>query len=197
MQTLYNWRKPPHGKTMGIEIETCVGRMNSGEYLGFFYVTTDGSIDCPYFSNKYGREFVSQPLSPEWLKREIDKLFKKMIDPEANDSCGVHIHVSKKWLTDKKAEAIYTFVKSLTETEFECLFGRRPNGYCRQVREYSGDRYCAVNMSNSATQEFRMFKSGNAAWCKYCVDCATYMVENAYRLNKGAFFAFRDLYKDV
>jgi len=191
MQTLYNWRKPPHGKTMGIEIEMVSMKEWDG-YMGFFYATYDGSIVARRYSGERANEFVSQPLSPEWLKREIDKLFKKMIDPDHNPSCGVHIHVSKAWCTPKKAQAIKKFVKELDVDEFADLFGRDPNGYCIQDT-YDSDRYAAVNVTNEKTIEFRMFRSGDAAWCKYCVDCATYMVENAYRLNKDAFFAFKDL----
>lgn len=192
MNTLHNIRKAPVAKAMGIEIELICRKEYTPDWCGFFYKGQDGSILCSW--REHGYEFVSQPLTYEWMQRELKKLYKLLdsLDYYENTSCGIHIHVSKKWFSDKKAKAVWEFIKTLSVVDYGDLFGRQPNIYCKNVEEYSGCRYHAINMSNTHTNEFRMFKSGDLAWALYCVDCVKYMVDNAYTLNVSAFSAFRD-----
>ena len=189
MNTNFLIRRPCSNKTLGIEIEgVSYDFIASYEYRGFWYITVDGSIND---FDGHGREFVSQPLTAEHLKREIRKLHKKY-KLYFNHSCGVHIHASRKWVSAAKAEKIWQFVSSLSYGDFNNLFGRRPNDYCRtSVTDIS--RYCAINRTNKDTVEFRMFKSGDANWCQYCVDMVVYLIENANHLNIDAALAFRDL----
>ena len=193
MQSLSKFRTPPHSKTMGIEIE-CVlgaGEMQYFQHYGFFYTTQDVSIDTNTWGQS-GVEFVSQPLPVEMLCKQIDKLGKRFTW-ESNTTTGIHIHVSRQWLSTKKATAIYNWIKTLTNAEFELLFGRKPNYYCRTEGTIGSTRYLAVNTENIATIEFRMFSSGSADWAKYCVKMAEYLVCNAYHLNLDAALAFKDL----
>lgn len=192
MNSLDSFRKPPCGNTMGIEIETVTEEYIERGYRGFFYVTSDGSIR-PTNYNHYGVEFVSQPLTPPHLKREIDKLFKGLADAYPNKSCGVHIHVSRKWISTEKAKLIKKFIQSFTDEEKVYFFGRVGNNYCKYTESYDGDRYQCINLSRDNTVEFRMFKSGDAKWCKYCVDCVQYLITHAKHLNKEAFYAFLDM----
>lgn len=192
MNTLHNVRKAPVAKAMGIEIELICRKEYIPDWCGFFYKGRDGSIDCLW--REHGYEFVSQPLTYEWMQRELKKLYKLLdsLDYYENTTCGLHIHVSKKWFSDKKAKAVWKFIKAMPKADYVDLFGREPNYFCRNTEDYAGCRYHAINMSNSATNEFRMFKSGDLAWALYCVDCVKYMVDNAYTLNVSAFSAFRD-----
>ena len=192
MNTLDKVRKAPSCKTMGIEIEGALPYdvYNSlPDYCGFFYKGYDGSI-----TGLRGRnvEFVSQPLTYPWMQKEIDKLFKK-IGPHFsyNDSCGIHVHVSKKWLSDKKAKEVYAVLKDLTQAELLFLFGR---GSSRWTDENIGERYCTVNITNKHTNEFRVFKSGGRSWALYCVAISKFMVEHAHHLTSSMLFAFRDDY---
>ncbi len=200
MQTLATWRTPPHDRAIGIEVECFVSRDNYSaaedknqyrDFYGFFYAGSDGSINPPDRWRCFGREFVSQPLTPSWLKKELKKLYGTF-NIEWNDSCGIHVHVSKQWLTNKKAEAIQKWMASLSDDEFEHLFGRKPNRYCSTAAPKT-DRYRAVNITNSKTNEFRMFSSGDLKWAQYCVDMAEYLVKNAYHLNYDAALAFKDM----
>lgn len=196
MQSLSSFRKPPISKSMGIELECVMSDTSSvsyDQYVGFFYTTRDGSIRYNW-RNEIPLEFVSMPLTPKWLKKEIDKLGKKY-QWTANHSCGIHIHVSQKWLSGKKAQAIAKFLEKEGDEMFELLFGRRPNYYCKNTFSLI-DRYHAINFTNKDTIEFRMFKSGSPEWAKYCVDCVCYLIEHAYHLNVDACLAFRDLYKE-
>lgn len=201
MQTLDKYRTPNTNKAMGIEIECLLPEYDeNGTYLrppdyqhiGFFFAGTDGSITPEWRSRTTGREFVSQPLSAPWLRKEIDKLFKKYPWSE-NHTCGVHIHVSRKWLSEKRAKAIYDFLSTLTEDDRVHLFGRSSNEYCGYT--WGITRYSAINIEPEATIEFRVFKSGNNEWCKYCVSMVEYLIAQAYTLNLSAIYAFRDQYK--
>lgn len=203
MQSLDKFRTPNTNKSMGIEIE-CIFRTRindvvcaypiDGTHYGFFYTTNDGSIDTDWYdSREVGRELVSQPLSAEWLKKEIGKLAKRFTWT-SNSSCGVHIHVSRKWLSVEKAKLIYSFMQSLTDSQRVELFGRdSTGGYCKVNQPYGATRYAALNNENKHTIEFRVFKSGDAKWCCYCVDMVKYLIDNARQLNVDAVFAFRDM----
>lgn len=152
MNTLHNVRKAPIAKAMGIEIELICRRKYIPDWCGFFYKGSDASID--YSWSEYGYEFVSQPLTYEWMQRELKKLYKLLdsLDYYENTSCGIHIHVSKKWFSDKKAKAVWEFIKTLPVVDYGDLFGRQPNQYCLNREEYEGCRYHAINMSNTHTQ---------------------------------------------
>ena len=193
MNTNFLLRKPCTNKTLGIEIEgLSVAYITTGDYRGFWYVTTDGSIRGDSYE-QYGREFVSQPLTADHLKREIRKLHKKY-SLQFNSSCGVHVHASKKWVNEAKAEKIWKFIQTLKNDDCFDLFGRFPNRYCLTSPHFArGARYHAINTTNEKTVEFRMFRSGNAQWCQYCVDMVVYLIENANHLNIDALYAFRDL----
>lgn len=203
MQSLLTFRKPPSHRTLGIEWE-CFFKAEEcpeyDQYKGFFYVTTDGSlrwgnVACGFHC---GRELVSQPLTSPWLVKELERLAKKLPPMYYNETCGIHIHVSRKWATAKKVDHLITFFKTLTDLECYDAFGRIPNDYCYHMKSdqaTKGNRYNAINLTNDATVEFRVFRSGNVKWAQYCVKLVEYMLTNAFHLNKDAFFAFVDMEK--
>lgn len=194
MTTLYGpLRKLPHDRAIGIEVECSVSNwLERSIYYGFFYAGRDVSIHV----DGYPIEFVSQPLTQEWLKRELKKLYKRF-DISANASCGIHLHVNKKWCSVKRAKTISTFLQTLSDEEMKEIFGRVPNDYCENRWDPS-NKYCAVNVSKDTTVEFRSFRSGSINWACYCVDLVCYLVKTHASLNKEALFAFRDLYpKDM
>jgi len=197
METLPSVRTPDTNKSLGIEIE-CVIPTDYLMYrhVGFFYAGDDGSIRVPWHERKMGCEYVSQPLPAAWLKKEIDKLYRKY-PWEENESCGVHVHVSRKWLSESKAKSILAFMCTLSEGDRMRLFGRSSNHFCEAGAWKQHGRYTAINAENKHTFEFRVFSSGNAAWCKYCVDMVEYLIKQAYILNIDAIHAFRDQYKNI
>lgn len=185
---LNDTRKPPHSRAIGIEVECSVSSWFEREtFYGFFYAGRDTSL----IVDGYPVEFVSQPLTQEWLKKELKKLYTKF-DISSNNSCGIHIHVNKQWCSNKRAKTISTFLQTLDDDEMEEVFGRKPNVFCRNRWE-PGNKYCSVNASKIATVEFRAFKSGSLNWACYCVDLVCYLVKNHASLNKDALFAFVDL----
>ena len=191
MQSLSFFRKLDAVKSYGIEIE-CVHYQSilKYQYHGFFYATDDSSLSYGHYLHI--TEFVSQPLPVEWLCKEITRLEKRVGEWFANDTCGIHVHVNRKWCTEKKAKAIRAFVNDMSFNDCNQLFGRLANTYCRQK---TSGRYCMVNMTNEKTIEFRMFASGGAKWARYCVRMSDYMVKNAFQLNIDAMYAASDMFK--
>ena len=204
-------------RNFGIEWECIIDNSNDpyiayGQHVKYFYITLDGSIQVGYlrvYNNDYtrgisiprgtggvGREFVSQPLPAKRLIKEIERFHKWLNRPiYTNDTCGIHIHVDKRYCTLNKAANIMRFYKSLTEEDRRVLFGRDTNDYCSlHVAYYSSPRYLAVNTTNKNTVELRMFASGPVAWAKYCVQMAEWLVENHNHLNIDAAYAAHDLF---
>lgn len=199
MQSLSKVRKLESVKSYGIEIECFIGVEHSNktpkryEYLGFWYVDSDGSLSRTYFGDS-AYEFVSQPLPMNWLLKEITRLEKRVGNWHANDSCGTHVHVNRKWLTDSKAEAIAKFLETLSDSDIKQLFGRVSKDYAYNKFDKKS-RYVAVNFTNKTTIEFRMFAGGNAKWNRYCLLMADYMVKHAFQLNWDAIAAASDMFK--
>jgi hypothetical protein len=199
MQSLSKFRTPPCSKTVGIEWELILedsGYISSGVFKGFFYCTTDGSIRDR--GAGYGREFVSQPLQPKWLVKELARLNRTIgAYIRTNDTCGIHVHVSRKWATSDRINSVDQFLRELSTGEYLDAFGRSPNEYSRHQTYGSlgNTRYMALNVENKATVEFRVFRSGDLKWAQYCVLLVEYIMENAKHLNKDAFFAFVDSHK--
>jgi hypothetical protein len=194
MQSVSSYRKPVSNKSYGIEIECLLpsDKAPAGyEHQGFWYVTYDTSIDVAF--QQRGREFVSQPLPANWLCKEIYKLAKKY-EWTHNDSCGIHVHVSRKWFSEKKARAVHEFIEQLDLNDYAALFGRDTNGYCQEGHAFGATRYMPVNALNKDTIELRMFRSGDAKWAAYCVRMAEYLVSNALHLTVHGCFAIKDLY---
>ena len=190
--------------SMGMEWEALFQQRLPYGYNKFFQITDDASIERTYSDRNlreyYSRECVSQPLPPEWLKKEI-KRFVKGIGPRyTNESCGVHIHVNRKVFSKKKLKAIFTFLQSLTADQYVDAFGRWSTTYAgKHTAPWPGNvdsKYKALNLSYKETIEFRMFASKpQAEWLCYCVDCVVYLIKNAHHLNMDAFFAFVDANK--
>lgn len=197
MQSLAKYRAPTTNKSLGIEIECFVARnMETYKHYGFFYAGDDGSLVKDTYDVQ-GCEFVSQPLPQAWLKKEILKLGKRVGTWSVNKSCGIHIHVSRKWLSESKAKTIYAFLNTLPQDEQETFFGRTGNTYCRYGQPWNYGRYLPINAENKDTFEFRVFASGTPEWACYCVDMVVYLIENADHLNIDALYAFHDMHKAV
>lgn len=183
-QTLTEVRKAPCRNTMGIELECFVNYIPINQvkdfyrHHGFFYAGSDVSILAP--SGQDSVEFVSQPLTPRWLERELFKLKKRVGHWDVNDSCGIHVHVNKEWLSDRKAEVLFASLCKVTEDfswrTMQEVFGREGNSYCIWGNTYS--RYRAINIRPQHTVEFRMFSSGDERWAIYCVRLVEWMVNN-------------------
>ena len=172
--------KPPH--YYGIELEVELENQNKDErgkkaqevvdlFGGdFVVVKEDGSLRC-------GFEICSQPASKEehlirWGKF-FDNLPSNLVSFNSpHNNCGLHIHCSKKPLSLLSIAKIVVFINDEKNQPYiETIAGRKPNTYfciCKKnyatVKRISDgmlcreNRYEAVNLVNSDTIEFRMFK---------------------------------------
>lgn len=172
--------------TMGFELEVdnyCSSE--SSEILNFItsnipvVLERDGSVSS-------GFEIISHPLSWKYIK-ENEKQFKKVFDyligknykSHDTNSCGLHIHVNRP------SEEVINRILFIMETYKNELikFSRRTSGnissWCQFLSDYTGEhekmkgleflkdikeksgnntRYMALNLTNSKTIEFRIFR---------------------------------------
>lgn len=173
MGSLYSVRKPPHPRTMGIELECILSsdqRINAAVgydmFWQFWYMSSDGSIDADWPAQGY--EFISQPLPMEALIKQIKRLHRKLGDWKYNTSCGIHVHVSRSLLQINRKHALLGALKLLTAEQEVQLFGRARNPYADPT-VWPANKYCSINTNHSSTYEFRMFSSGDADWACECV----------------------------
>ena len=90
----------------------------------------DGSI------GSYGIEIVTIPATLKYHKDILDKHFfsppnefnRRLM---AADTCGIHVHISKKSLTTQKLGQLMAFINNNKNGSFiNALAGRAPNNYC-------------------------------------------------------------------
>jgi hypothetical protein len=134
-----------------------------------FYLKEDGSIP------DYGFELVSHPIT---LKRHKELDWEIILNAMSSagmkshdlgeESCGLHVHVSRNYLSPYKWLLIDWFI-SKYQAQFELIARRKETHWARfkksngqNIKEVygksSGTRYQAVNFENSNTVEFRLFR---------------------------------------
>ena len=135
----------------------------------FVYAKADSSIND-------GLEVVSHPLSWQWLqenKNQWDKVLNLRNDgflSYKTDTCGMHIHLSKKAFSTLH---LYKFLKMFFENqEFITIISRRRASALEEYASLQSDesivykakiknnteRYTAVNLQNDESVEVRIFR---------------------------------------
>ena len=191
----------PNTLYMGIELEFETSdreeaRVKVGKALnGHAIMKSDGSIGN-------GFEVVTCPATPD-IHLEIFKTFYESKPYEINDGphVGMHIHVSRKPLSDLTVGKLTAFMNNVENSlDITKVAGRKLNRYCNQSYrtitytqrngKYSGDRFNTLNLRNKETIEFRIFKTpltfkefkSKVEFCQalveYCKPCST-----SYKLN--------------
>jgi len=134
----------------------------------FIIIKSDGSV-------RTGFEIVTAPATFEIQEKNAAILFEaisktKML-PAAN--CGLHFHVSRNALTPMQIGKILEFLYNPDNKKFITdIAGRADNSYCVMTGErtitdmapdkyHPGERYQALNLTNTNTIEFRIFASTN------------------------------------
>ena len=119
----------------------------------------DGSLDD-------GFEIISHAYTyKEHRKRyqAYDKLFSALSKDGAKshdvDTCGLHIHLSRKHLNDEQIDFLCQFVYA-NKRKFEKFARRNQNSYCvyQRAQNEDEDKHCAVNCLPRHTIEFRFFR---------------------------------------
>lgn len=187
----YNYGKSDH-MYFGVELEILTPR-NAKEQLSKYILTEVNDID-DFVYNKFDRsigeegsagfEMVTHPFSYTWFKStDGNRTLKKMLEISKygceaykSDTCGMHIHITKKCFTN---EHLYKFLSFIFNNKDFCmLVSEREN--IQKVDEYSsfippisindmsiirttphesGFRHKAVNISCPNTVEIRIFRS--------------------------------------
>ena len=164
MGSISQIRKPPHQKTMGVEIECYPKNVGArgllwseGARVGFWEATEDGSLGL------FGIEWVCQPMPYSMIIHHINKLHKAIGGWKIDDRCGLHIHVGRGWWSNERETKFTKFLKTLTTEQIVELFGRY-NGAYANPHASSYDKYRAVNLLHTATYEFRLWAAGDLTW---------------------------------
>lgn len=137
----------------------------------FAYLKCDGSL------SDSGFEIVTHPATYRYLRenRVFDVLDKLPVTSYAHRDTGLHIHVSRKLLTKLQLCKIVYFYSDPKNQEYLKKVAQRDyTDYCKRIdkgkmkhmaeatesnrRASHYDRYQAVNLINTNTVEFRMFK---------------------------------------
>jgi hypothetical protein len=115
-------------RTYGVELETdkCPDYSDL-DGRTYFDAKDDGSIN--------GKEFVSQVLRGDRGLAAIHEFCEKAEDFKVNDSCGYHVHIGVRDLSDDAKRAVCVGY-ALTESFWFSLVpkARRENRYCRALK---------------------------------------------------------------
>jgi hypothetical protein len=134
---------------------------NTCDGHSFAIIKHDGSLNC-------GFEICTRPASMKEQHAQWKRFFavSAQIPMRILDSCGLHVHCSRRGLSDLTVAKIVCFINAYHNRGFiRCIAGRSENTFARIKKKKmtnasvcSGDRYEAVNICRSETIEFRMFK---------------------------------------
>jgi len=133
-----------------------------------------------------GFEVISDPQTfAYWMSRKnkIAAVFKELTDngfiSDKSDCCGLHIHVSRDYIGETTAEQKETIARleliiENFKDELKLFSRRRDYHYCqflsdisrielstddiKRKKDNAGERYQVINVNNSKTIEFRLFK---------------------------------------
>lgn len=144
------------------------GKILNPKISEFAFLKHDGSLNN-------GFEIVTLPMSIEEHFEKWDRFFsfveKTKCPISVSNKCGMHVHVSRDVLSHLQIGKIIAMIYSSKNKEFLELIAGRPlnNSYtkilpitikdtARQMSRLShDDRYCAFNLVNSQSVEFRIF----------------------------------------
>lgn len=174
-----DWTAAHNDRYIGVELEVEMRRnwtgsdrekvataihaaVNNSEYGKKLFFENDGSLND-------GFEMITQPMSLPALRETFGFLrneeLVRPIRSHATDTCGLHVHVSRRGLSNLTIGRAVTFVHDPANEPFISALARRyNNGYCRVVPKQLDtahlpeSRYEAVNLTGDATLEFRLFR---------------------------------------
>lgn len=166
----------------GCVVNECLHKIVDTVGVGHLYFERDGSLDN-------GFEIITQPHTEKALKMvDFEKVFEilKSYEYLAHDikTCGLHIHISRRYFGKNEAEQTRAVGKMLAfyDTYFDdvlkisrrtqqqaerwankyCLYGytqtQKENDARKQVKIGGSSRYMAVNLTNKNTVEVRLMR---------------------------------------
>lgn len=116
-----------------------------------------------------GFEIVTHPMSlDEQLAYWQSAIHHVGNELSHNSSCGMHVHVSRRPLTQLQIGKVLVFLNNpANDGWIDLIAGRSGNQYCQRKKKSIDDvgkadsRYEALNLLNNETIEFRLFASSN------------------------------------
>lgn len=139
-------------------------------YRDSLYIKRDGSLN-----DRNGFEIVTRPMQPDYLRKFIPKLCKKLNNlciegHSAGRGYGMHIHVSRAALSPLHQAKMIVFMSS-ENAELLTYVAQRENSEWCEIKDKricrddiaDDDKYQALNNSNDYTLEFRIFRSNTRA----------------------------------
>lgn len=134
---------------------------------GFCICKTDGSLSC-------GFEIVTRPASLAQHKKRWEPFYKarrrdsqlRSLKSFGTSTCGLHVHCSRHPLDNRTIGKCLVFINSDYTRHFVTFIGQRTyNRYSQfkkktvnDISPHLAEHYDALNLSNRATIEFRIFK---------------------------------------
>lgn len=162
------------GKFREVDVGDCVREIESNTFI----VKRDGSINV---SSEYdlAMELVSAPSSLKVIEREVKRVLTDKVHYRVNDSCGIHIHASRKSISETTVVSLKEFFANPFNQHFLNVVSRRhANQYCRRTHDRiykdflispetgleikvptDAEKYRAINAMKDSTIEFRNFAS--------------------------------------
>jgi hypothetical protein len=147
-----------------------------------------------------GIELVTVPLPPEDMLSFIDNIGIHQMYADSN--CGVHIHISRKYLSQSQLGGLVVFMNHPDNLWYiETIAGRSPNRYCKHLPgkedTISNDRYEMVNLTNSQTVEIRIFAGTNSTitlrgYVEWLLDLIEWLDSNPLSFSAEAFIAYNN-----
>ena len=184
----------PEALCLGIEIEFSTPSTSDAVAV----LANIGNKALFKVDNSCGVELVSVPLLPSEMLEFIDNL--TISELGISSSCGVHIHLSRKYLTQSQIGGLVVFMNHPDNLSYIAgIAGREPNKYCKQVvgksDTLSDNRYEMVNLTNSATVEVRIFAGTNdthvlAGYVQWLLDLLKWLETNPTSYLASEFIAY-------
>jgi hypothetical protein len=144
----------------------------------------DGSLN-------WGFELITQPMGldahAELWPRVLTQTAARALRSHDTRTCGLHVHVSRRGLTTLQIARAVVFLNAPeNEVLVRAIARRYGNSYCRIAKKAlrnaadSHDRYEMLNLTNSRTVEFRLFRGTlRAETVLACVEFANAVLEFA------------------
>ncbi len=151
--------KTATGLLFGIELEfnhTSHSLMDLYPLLSMGIFKEDSSVDGEYVTLPYTYSDMVEKITA--LSDSFDKLLSANDTLTPLSGVGMHIHLSRKGLSDGQLELLRGLFSGEFTPYISWLCERYPNRYCN-YHAWCGNRYVALNESNKNTVEIRAFLS--------------------------------------
>lgn len=170
------WTKRNGPFYMGCELEVEVKKGNTADKVEQLHTVLNKGLEVGervFFeedgSLSYGFEIITQPmgldLHEEFWQWTNDAQLRRNMVSHNTSTCGFHVHLSKRPLTQLQINKMITFVNHPdNESLIRAIARRYAQNYARIKAKKLGnahktdDRYEAINITNPETIEFRIFR---------------------------------------